>query len=501
MRLRLWLSLSLLVGTTGCTGLVLGPEEGWLEGDAGALGPDASAPIGFEPDATPPNDPLASGVLIREVSILQTVAVPLARDGAEVVQRNAPVIAGADALLAIHVDIDGSFSPRPIHARVTLDDEEYTAETTISASSTDNPATALLVPIPGEAITTTSQFEVALHEAPGSAPVGPAHAEARYPAEGSVDLRAVSPHGPLHLVVVPFRYNADGSGRLPPTDQAAAAYYEAFKAIFPVADVQLTVRQPVNMDMSLATSEGWSQWLSLLRAVREFDDPPNNTYYYGISAPASTFRGYCNGGCIAGLGHVPSASNSFLFASVGVSFQDNLGVGTAVHEVGHTMGRLHAPCGGPSGIDSSYPYEGASIGAWGYDARRGEFKSPSQFTDVMGYCRSQWISDYQYTSVFNRISAVNAMSASFVPSAPTTYRVGLVDAEGEIEWERYATLDAPPTGGEIQVALHSEAGSELGVADAHFFPYTHLPGGVLYMPVHDEQAPAAVAPSGVTLAR
>ena len=483
---------------TGCTGVV-GPEEGWIDGvDAGpSTGQLADAGESVDPsaDAAPPQDqPLAAGVSIRDIDVYQTVAVPLVRDGAAITSRSAPVIAGADALFAIHVDVDGGFSPRTIEARVTIDGDEYASQHDVGQSSDDTPATALRVNVPGEAIAQGASFEVSLHEldiAPAQDAVG-----ARYPADGVAELGAVSAGGPLHLVVVPFRYNADGSGRLPPTEAAADAYYEAFKAIFPVADVELTVRNPVNMSMSLATSEGWSDWLGLLRAVREADAPSHNTYYYGIAAPASSFRGYCSGSCIAGLGHVPSAGNSFLFASVGVSFDDALGVGTAVHEVGHTMGRRHAPCGGASGVDSSYPYQGASIGSWGYDFRRGEFKSPSQFTDVMGYCRSQWISDYQYRSVYDRISTVNAMAPAHI-GPPRTYRVGTVDAEGSIEWERYATLDVPATGGELEVSLLGETGGEIGVATGHFYPYSHLPGGVVYMPIDDDHSAAAAAPAGI----
>jgi hypothetical protein len=495
------LGCALFLCLSGCTAEILVAEGSLDDVDGGVppIGPDALATDTPTPDAAPPQDrPLAAALRIRAVELFQTVGVPLARDGAAVSPRNAPVIEGADAMFAIYVDVDASFTARPIEARVTLDGIEYTAEHEITGSSGDTPDSALQITVPGEAISVGSEYAVSLHEVTHGPAVGAA-SDARYPAEGAADLDVLSPNGELHLVLVPFRYNADGSGRLPPTDDAAASFYEAFKAIFPVADVQLTVREPVNMNMSLATSDGWSAWLDLLRQVRSFDDPPDNTYYYGISAPASSFSGYCNGGCIAGLGHVPSASNTFLFASVGVSFDDALGAGTAVHEVGHTMGRNHAPCGGASGVDSQYPYQGASIGTWGYDARGGALKSPSQYTDVMGYCRAQWISDYQFASIFNRIRTVNNFAPARVGETHS-YRVGLVDGDGHIDWRRETTLAAPPAGGDIRVSLQGDDGSELGTADGHFFPYDHLDGGVVYVPIEDDSVPAAFAPTGLTLA-
>ena len=70
------------------------------------------------------------------------------------------------------------------------------------------------------------------------------------------------------------------------------------------------------------------------------------------------------------------------------------------HELGHNFGRLHAPCGNPSGLDGQYPYSGASIGVYGYDILSGVAKQ-SSLRDLMSYCDPSWISDYTYRNLLN----------------------------------------------------------------------------------------------------
>jgi hypothetical protein len=75
------------------------------------------------------------------------------------------------------------------------------------------------------------------------------------------------------------------------------------------------------------------------------------------------------------------------------------------HEVGHTFGRLHAPCGAVADPDPNYPttgdYAGGHIGVTGWDpfAASGNLKAAATYTDVMGYCSTQWVSDYTYKGV------------------------------------------------------------------------------------------------------
>jgi hypothetical protein len=72
------------------------------------------------------------------------------------------------------------------------------------------------------------------------------------------------------------------------------------------------------------------------------------------------------------------------------------------HELGHTWGRWHSPCGNPGGLDPNhpYPYDGGVIGAFGLEVAAGNVKLPSQ-PDIMSYCPNEWISDYTYQNVLS----------------------------------------------------------------------------------------------------
>ncbi len=487
---------------SACTGTIVGGGTGGTgddDDDVVAPLPDAAVP---EPDAEPVILPLATGIDVRDIDVYQGVRVPIVDDGTEVANRNAPVVAGAAAMIRVGVSLDGEWQNREVTGELAIevapgDIRLYAVTRTVSAESSTDPDSGFAFKIDGADITTTSRYAVTIREltVDGSYP-GTADG-ARYPAVEIASFGALSSNGPLNLVLVPFQYNADGSGRLPPTDATSIQYYkDLFTAMYPVAEVNLTVREPVPYSSSISSGGGWGTWLDRLAELRDNDDPPPNTYYYGIASPRSSFSAYCNGGCIIGMGWVPGRNDEYGRASVGVAFDDRLGGFTAAHEVGHTLGRNHTPCGGPSGVDWSYPYSGGRIGVWGYDAIEDSLKNPDDYTDVMGYCNTQWISDYTYEAIFERISYVNSSSAAAEINSPQTYRVGLVDDKGVLTWRRYDDVQSRVGGDQIDVALLDGNGAETGHVTGHYYRYDHLGGGMLLVPV-PRDAPAAVRPAGI----
>ena len=97
-----------------------------------------------EEPATPISDvaPVASGLSVSKVTILQTVNVAIMEDQREVLNRPAPVVAGKDAIMRVYVSPDSSFQSRPIVARLSLQtagmdipDEEITMQ--VNGSSSD----------------------------------------------------------------------------------------------------------------------------------------------------------------------------------------------------------------------------------------------------------------------------------------------------------------------------------------------------------------------------
>jgi hypothetical protein len=96
---------------------------------------------------------------------------------------------------------------------------------------------------------------------------------------------------------------------------------------------------------------------------------------------------------------------SALRVSVVVWFPDDEGARTVVHELAHTLGRRHAPCGVADDLDPAFPFADGRIGVVGYDARR-DTMLPPETKDFMSYCAPSWISAYHYAAIYERFVAV-----------------------------------------------------------------------------------------------
>ncbi|MBV6521178.1 MAG: hypothetical protein MNPFHGCM_01305 [Gemmatimonadaceae bacterium] len=222
---------------------------------------------------------------------------------------------------------------------------------------------------------------------PANAIVESAESDNAFPASGTplaLDVRAVSP---FQIRLVPVTQSANGL-----TGNVSAANKDQFLALlsklYPVSAVDIDVRSPFTTSapaLDAGNSNGaWTSVLSEINALRTADG--STRYYYGVVKTS-----YSSG--VAGMGYVPGR------AAIG---WDNLPSGATVltHEVGHNFGRFHAPCGGPSGVDGSYPYAGGAIGVYGYDIPMASIKVPTQ-PDVMSYCSNVWVSDYTYKAILS----------------------------------------------------------------------------------------------------
>jgi hypothetical protein len=142
------------------------------------------------------------------------------------------------------------------------------------------------------------------------------------------------------------------------------------------------------------------------------------------------------------VGFVADPGSADFRAAVGVAFGEESQIAgeTLPHEVGHNHGREHAPCGDAADVDPVYPYQGGLIGVWGYDRRDGSLLPPD-LADIMGYCNPQWISDYTYQALLERVAELNApvqqriASASVLAPQPS-FRVLHVDDQHGPRWSR-----------------------------------------------------------------
>jgi hypothetical protein len=364
------------------------------------------------------------------------------------------------------------------------------------SSRDDDPASVLAFRIPAALLTTTASVVVRLVDPTGTPEPAAPH-PARLPRDGSaLALGAEDDGAGLDLVLVPLRWDTDGSGRLPDTSGAWIAQVRALLgALYPLVDIRISVHEPVPWSDSLTFfgNVDFGQINAMLMDLRVADRAPNAAYYYALVAPAASYTAYCGGSCVTGQSYVVDdpADGGFRVGS-GVGFGSEDSAWTLAHELGHEFGRYHAPCD-TSGADGAYPYAGGDIGTWGWDARDGSFLAPGVTTDFMGYCAPTWISDYTWSALFARTIATSALS-SRAPQASLLVRLGT--PEGSVV-EGMRTLLVPHTRAYVAYEWRSGARSLSG-GRAPVVTQSHADERVVILPAPPADADA-VRIDGITV--
>jgi hypothetical protein len=271
----------------------------------------------------------------------------------------------------------------------------------------------------------------------------------------------------LDIRIVPISYTHQGSddpGTYP--GQADDRIKDWIRRAFPVAAVNTSFRTPyLGFQGNLDDVSDWSELLYDVTDLKVFDGAPSSQFYYGLVPIRNGGDQWFQSG-VAGIGWIGSRT------AVGLNLPSTNGTGIlAGHEIGHNMGRRHAPCGVP-GTDLSYPYAGASIGEYGLEINGATIalRSPSSYVDMMSYCSPEWVSDYTYVALYNdqrargmlrhegaepgivvrarldregRANIQPVYSLRHLPIAEpltSTYRFNLLDANGTVVSTQRATL-------------------------------------------------------------
>lgn len=267
---------------------------------------------------------------------------------------------------------------------------------------------------------------------------------------------------PLEIIeVAPFRIRfvpviQPGTAMANVNSANVGQFMAATEAVFPLSEVEVSVRQPYTSTASTATEAGWSQLIREVRVLRLLDGRTDE-YYHGIVRRIAHW---------AGLGYVGYPVALSYDALPAANW-------TVAHELGHNWGRRHAPCGNPSGIDTAFPHAGGRIGLHGVDREGREVFRPNT-ADLMGYCSPRWISDYTYLAVANfRANEASRVSVDpFAAGAGTDPGVG---GPGLLIWGRMtaggevildppipvAQVTAPPQPGPYRLEGVDEAGTLL----------------------------------------
>jgi hypothetical protein len=203
--------------------------------------------------------------------------------------------------------------------------------------------------------------------------------------------------------------------------------------LYPIPGVVITSfnTMPYSEEMFSDINEGCEKFGDLKDFVAEMRGDSNDLVYGLINTGVNTGSvGGCGGGG-AGVGKVGSGP-------------------TAAHELGHAVGRQHAPCDNvtrchsPADQDEEYPdysgYDSDSIGEYGFDVDAAEVRDPGTFHDIMGYSGIKWISPYTYKALMSRIpmEGFGASSSGAAAAALVSQDDAARRAEGG-EWEPRAT--------------------------------------------------------------
>lgn len=425
---------------------------------------------------------LASDIAVREIAVLQAGKISIMSDGEPVESRVADVIAGKDGVLRVYADIDAGFTPRVLSARLSLlngdELERVFHKRTVSAASSEATWTSTFnIEVPGELITSSTSYAVEIVECDTSPPVGTPIAP-KFPADGTAPL-AARDVGRLKLVYVPLNVP---NGVTPNVSPERLDLYTSYLAsMFPVAGVDHSLGAPLNISASIdRTGPGWTEALVEIRLRHEADNAPNDVYYYGLFEPSEV--NYCRQGCVAGVGYVPEAGNNARHyrVAMGLSRGTRGDAETMAHEIGHTHGRPHSPCGGPDSADPNYPHSGAQIGWWGFEATN-TLHAPDR-TDIMGYCQNPWVSDYVYRLLTERVATINGGSGFSSTDLPiATWLSAVTDARGA----RWVTPYSKPTeaaGTPERAEILDVDGNPLLEVTVYRIPIDHLSAAELMVP-------------------
>ena len=418
----------------------------------------------------------AQGVTIGEIALYQGVKRSL-KDGTPSPSGiTVPIVAGRDALMRVFVQTDHTYDGSPVTAHLFLGASSTPIEVVgvVGPSSEPMLASTVNFDVPGASMVPGLTYRVELTQpAPHSIGANPG-------ASYAAPLDVASDGAQLRIALVPIQYGADGSNRLPDTSAAQVqGYKDKFFGVYPIDKIDLQMHapfawgQPVNAD-----GTGWGELLDGMEQLRQQEGAALDLYYFGIFEPANAFDQFCAGGCVAGLGHIGAAQDNFSRAAVGLGYSGDTAFTTAIHEIGHTQGRYHAPCGGAQGVDPGFPYGAGDTGVWGYDLVSKTLISPAVAHDMMGYCDHDWISDYTFKAIFDRMKTVNGAEL-IVPAElqNLTWERARIDGAGKLTWVAPVTMARPPLGQPTDVTVLGAAGAHVVVGQ--LFPYDHLPGGVL----------------------
>lgn len=303
----------------------------------------------------------------------------------------------------------------------------------------------------------------------------------RFPRDGRSAVATV--HPPLlKLRFVPITLTAHGGMAGNVNDSNVTEYLRLIRQFGPLGGIAYSIAPAFSFAGSFGpapTGGGSSFWISLLQqldlariASGEFAD----AHWVGVVRPPAGF----NFATFGGFGYIPSNGASFgpgtrTFAVVNAGwFTRESGTRELMmHELGHNLGRRHAPCGGAPSPDPNFPDADGRSGGGAHDTytfEQGFATSATAITadvsDVMGYCTPVWISTYNYDAMLQfRGAATLAIREPAVPQRAIVVH-GIASAPDTVSLHRAVTVHAVaslhPDEGDWEAFVYDDLGLLLG---------------------------------------
>lgn len=433
----------------------------------------------------------APGVAINNVAIYQSLERMLVRGGKTAAPAAIPIplLAERAALVRVFYVTNSSYDQKEVTARLTITGHDpIVVKTTLSGSSAqDKLDSTINFELKPEMVNDPLEYKIEILQERDAADD---NAQARFPAEGLEKVTVEGKKNTLRVMLVPFRYKFDASNRLPDTSpEQLQRFKQRFLDLYPVSDVEIELHPPIDWGFEIkGNGEGWQQVGLRLLQVRADAKVSDDTYLYGIFNPAPNLATFCGFGCLLGVtllnADPPDTGIVQLRLALGIGFNERA-TDTAAHEIGHAHGRGHANCGpglDPRSIDLTYPkgaaHQGGKIGLWGYDMA-GKKLIPPTWTDIMGYCDNQWISDHNFVALYNRGKNVNLASWQMPEGGAFGYDVIALDGAGKARWSQLIERRRPLISGEGIDVVVDDARS---MVRAQYYRFDHIPGGWLFVP-------------------
>jgi hypothetical protein len=393
--------------------------------DGAAPRPDAAIPGDLAPDVAPDGsrspdagDVWARAVKVGLVEASQAVFVKIGEGETVVptVDRNAAIIEGRALFLRAHVVTESGWKARPLRAVLHLqaagDAHELEDVRMIAGSSdTQELESSFNFLVPAALVEPKTEISVSVYEVrPASG--GDPEVPPRFPATGGADLGVRAGRMVMDVVMVQM------SGPSGPLDDSPARrkHLESYLGdVYPVQRFNVRWREPIKITAKL----GWMEAFKRLQQTRIEDGARPGEYYHMLLAKEDSTDSYLGLGSEAG----PAASespNRIAMTNVSKHAVDGE-MDTVSHEMGHNLGRMHAPGCMAQGVDPRFPYPNTGVGVDGYSIPEAAFKSRLKFKDVMGYCYPTWISDYTWNGFERRARVVSAYPTT-MPYQPLAAR-------------------------------------------------------------------------------